>query len=534
MFTGLNQVPGFSIPQFETRKALLIVSLQNDSLYVKDDLFVTKNHDFVHHLREMIPYFRKHGDVVWVKTEMGVLPSVGHPNVTWVEAESAKLAEKNREERRKEELLLQDDTSRRKPTAARSQLDDPEATTGSNYQTSSLASSRAKEDMTHSSADNRAEKRSAELAAFDGKDDPLHKYLSQSKPRKGQQARFYVKGTRGVEICDELLDVMDSETDLVVTKHHYSAFEETSLLISLRMNLVTEIYLCGCLTNVGVYSTAADAVQHGLQVTVVEDCLGYRSEEKHQEALRQMAELMGVHGITSDEIIEESGGRPVPDAQTPGITLEELDLNADKRDAGSGSIARDLERGAKAVGVTLDSAPIQPVNDYSQQAAREEMIPDLSGDRLASSPRKKSSAGERAIRSSWKASRTHTLGPNDSIGSGDSRIIYDVLSSATFKYAFDQVKGEVDWHTMSHRGGQVPRLVAAQGEIGENNGIPIYRHPADESPPLLSFTPTVQAIRQAIEGLLNQPFNHALIQLYRDGIDNISEHSDKVCRHELQ
>ena len=57
---------------------------------------------------------------------------------------------------------------------------------------------------------------------------------------------------------------------------------------------------------------------------------------------------------------------------------------------------------------------------------------------------------------------------------------------------------------------------------------PIYRHPADESPPLLAFSPTVSAIRAHVEHTLQHPVNHVLIQLYRTGADYISEHSDKT------
>lgn len=128
-----------------------------------------------------------------------------------------------------------------------------------------------------------------------------------------------------------------------------------------------------------------------------------------------------------------------------------------------------------------------------------------------------------------KSPSTHRLGPDDSIGAGDSQIVHGVLSSPLVDNAFELLKEEVSWETMTHRSGKVPRLVAVQGEVDEAGGIPIYRHPADESPAFLPFTPTVEQIRAQIEELLHRPFNHALIQLYRDGIDNISEHSDKVC-----
>jgi len=60
------------------------------------------------------------------------------------------------------------------------------------------------------------------------------------------------------------------------------------------------------------------------------------------------------------------------------------------------------------------------------------------------------------------------------------------------------------------------------------NSYPIYRHPADASPPLLQFSPTVSRIRAAVEERLNHPVNHVLIQHYRSGKDYISEHSDKT------
>ena len=124
-----------------------------------------------------------------------------------------------------------------------------------------------------------------------------------------------------------------------------------------------------------------------------------------------------------------------------------------------------------------------------------------------------------------------TLWSGDKIGSGDSKIIYDGLKSQLAMNAFDKLKLEIEWQKMYHRDGEVPRLVAVQGEVGRDGAVPIYRHPSDKSPPLLPFTPTVDTIREEVQLLLNQPFNHALIQLYRNGDDNISEHADKVGLH---
>jgi alkylated DNA repair dioxygenase AlkB len=58
--------------------------------------------------------------------------------------------------------------------------------------------------------------------------------------------------------------------------------------------------------------------------------------------------------------------------------------------------------------------------------------------------------------------------------------------------------------------------------------FPMYRHPADESPSLLPFSPTVALIREHVQRVLAHPVNHVLIQHYRSGKDYISEHSDKT------
>jgi hypothetical protein len=55
----------------------------------------------------------------------------------------------------------------------------------------------------------------------------------------------------------------------------------------------------------------------------------------------------------------------------------------------------------------------------------------------------------------------------------------------------------------------------------------IYRHPADESPPLRAFSPTASTIRVHVEHALQYAVNHALNQLYRTGPDYIPEHSEK-------
>ena len=564
MFATPGSLSDVKVPKFVTRKALIIINLQNDSLYKQDEVYICKNHDFVGRLKTLIPYFRRIGDIIWVHTEMSQASKAPSPDAARTEEQMKENDHKSRQQQKVQEDQLEDDTEKvpmrkmkgtsgsKNPSPAKS----PQEGSPKQDYTTYHPSSRTKDMMQRASAQARADQRSANMDVFNDKGNVWEEKLV--KPRKGQQKKFYVGGTHGAETLDELKPIVDETSDTMIIKQHYSAFDQTSLLMSLRMSLVTQLYICGSLTNVGVYSTAADAVQHGFEVILVEDCLGYRSEEKHEEAMRQMADIMGANGVDSEELIDESGGREAPDTEEPmfsgpgpdGISLGDLSilcgqtkvqLSADldtkssrtdnTQSRSQGKAKRPAEIDAKASQKLVDghSRSKHPVNLGISDSARKSL------DKMAGGQSPLPSPGISSIKSgdSTRASRPLTLGPKDAIGTGDSRIVHQVLSSPLSEDAFGLLKDEVDWQTMHHRGGAVPRLVAVQGEIGECGGVPVYRHPADESPPLLEFSPTVEAIREEVEEVVGQTLNHALIQLYRGGDDNISEHSDKVCFYEF-
>jgi alkylated DNA repair dioxygenase AlkB len=130
-----------------------------------------------------------------------------------------------------------------------------------------------------------------------------------------------------------------------------------------------------------------------------------------------------------------------------------------------------------------------------------------------------------------------TLTPTDHIGEGDTYIRYKLIPSSITDEInpnlplsdtiFHALYHEVRWQKMYHAAGEVPRLVAVQGTIGKDGSMPIYRHPSDQAPPLLPFSNHVDVVRKESEKIIGHPLNHVLIQLYRDGKDYISEHSDK-------
>ncbi|KAI0338772.1 hypothetical protein BDW22DRAFT_1362486 [Trametopsis cervina] len=127
--------------------------------------------------------------------------------------------------------------------------------------------------------------------------------------------------------------------------------------------------------------------------------------------------------------------------------------------------------------------------------------------------------------------RTHErvfVGEDEQIGEGDTELVLSILPPDLAETAFERLRKEVQWQVMKHRGGEVPRLVAQEGEVMHDGSFPIYRHPSDKSPPLLPFSPTVSLIREHVQKVLQHPVNHVLIQHYRSGADFISEHSDKT------
>ena len=125
----------------------------------------------------------------------------------------------------------------------------------------------------------------------------------------------------------------------------------------------------------------------------------------------------------------------------------------------------------------------------------------------------------------------------------ESNIHYDVIPLKDFPLDFCSIKDEIVFHQVTNQGHPIPRLIAIQGTILRNekrytSGAsehmddallkPIYRHPMDFQPDVVSWTPNVLAVRNYLSNKFNQDLNHCLIQLYRDGQDSIGEHADKT------
>ncbi|KAF7953089.1 hypothetical protein EAE96_006308 [Botrytis aclada] len=542
-----------TIPFIRTRQALLLLDLQNDFIGAESLLPVETPTSYVDNIKNLIEPFRPSGDIIWIcsiSTE-GVSRIVNQPH-----NDSEAIITDNELLRRRRDKVT------------------PESEPASN------------------------EESKPSVASSEG--DAAEAFLTIHSEGK---ARMLKPNSRGSAISDAFAPI--STKDLVFNKTYYSAFKDGNLVQKLRGKFVTEIYIAGALTNVSVFATAMDAARHGYAITIIEDCLGYRSKARHEEALRQLRAYTGCDVISSGDLIEclqkqkkvaerrttsskksrpksrepqpkESRNTGIEDlmgtlkleAEDPQVTTvkapsstaaieddfeitsqllrsqirrakppAELEAEAKKREKVKSKV-KSRRHTAKPVEVEDPSIPSKqrslasskiPSPDSSKLPNLAEValpspkLPAIEEEKIQlKSPSKKNSLAE------MQKDEDNALADRAGLCEGDTAVIQNLLPATLASGIFEKIRDEVLWQKMGHQGGEVPRLVAVQGQIGEDGSTPIYRHPADESPALLSFSPTVETIKKIVEKRLGHSLNHVLIQFYRDGNDNISEHSDKT------
>ena len=588
-------------PQLQTKKALLLIDLQNDFVTSTGKLPVANTAEFLSKLPTLITAFRGKGPVVWINTIFRQPCPTISPRTGGFTIVLKGLVDHLKKSPR-------GDASRNASLAQ----DDHESTAGSTVPPTI--------------------------------EDDAEAFLSLEIP---PAQRCCLPSSEGQALATSLSSSADRRTDIFFEKPQYSAFADFALVMELRARMVNDLYICGSLSNISVYATVLDAVQQGFNVTLVEDCLGYRDEACHIEAMTRMADDFCAQGIDYQELMDDlcgllgdvipasrytrkfqltqhTSGIQASHSQKVQTWMETIDSDSEMEKP---QPTVEISENTKAIlspgrGLANKSTPQfrdsstptqisgdspkqspprkRPTSDrdetgdgHSHRSRTSQALEGLSGSAAASSTNQicgiKKSKVEATIRdetpeverpsllptvyspgntvrsattgnveTSEKAtlrppsamsapllSATENalslpkskkkrlmydpvyLGPNDRIGDADTRIIYDVLKGLEAKDAFLKLKKEVAWQKMFQRTGEVPRLVAVQGMVDPEGAVPIYRHPADSPPPLLPFNGTVDALRQACEHVVGHQLNHVLIQYYRNGEDNISEHSDK-------
>ncbi|KAK5687247.1 hypothetical protein LTS10_001385 [Elasticomyces elasticus] len=239
----------------QTRKGLILLGLQNDFLLPEGKLPVSTDSGFLDRVKQLVPSFREFGTVIWVRSEF----------------------EANRDPR------LSSETGDTVIAGTHTPSDD----------------GRSIKEGSKRSAGNQVNAPMKRMKATEAQDDP-ELFLSRTSTREP----CCIRGSGGEKHPPDVAALIDKVKDMQVVKTHYSAFGSTTLLTALRSKLITELFVCGCNTNLSVFATAMDAARHGIKITLVEDCLGFRKKERHDEAIRQLVEIMDASVMTSERAID--------------------------------------------------------------------------------------------------------------------------------------------------------------------------------------------------------------------------------------
>jgi nicotinamidase-related amidase/alkylated DNA repair dioxygenase AlkB len=600
-------------PNLQTRKALIVTGLQHDFLSPNGKLPVNNlDSGFLKRTKTLINEFRPHGQIIWIRTE---IDASRHPSD--VDEDACNVITSLDEHDQASSGDDSEDDASDSDTAQPSRKRKPGKDTSSPV----AIQGASKRNQRKSSLDEAYADASAPV-------DEEH-FLTQIP---GREACF-IKGTLGADYAAEVKSSIQP-TDLQVTKAYYSAFSSTSLLSTLRMKLITELYVCGAMTNLNVYATSMDAARYGIKITLVEDCLGYRQKERHDLAIKRLVNIMDARTTTSDQVMAEMGAgtstsRPkvTEPTQTHNLLGANIDAAGDMLEVASSddeddedllsvraspskspgpleikgsrpqdehlhvvdtgseqhpqfqrlapahsstgagtsqrTAADDIERPGQVETVELEISRSLNRLDISDKAtqptgtaqttiattnrsAKDQTVSaaDDSAQMLstsAGSQKKQKAKMRNALSKIQRRNRkaqadnmitrqTHQplFGVEKEEESQGSSIQYDLLPPDHVDGSFHKLKEEVKWQKMHHQTGEVPRLVCCQGTIDSEGDMPVYRHPSDETIPLLPWSKSVNEIRLAAEAIAGHELNHALIQLYRAGTDFISEHSDKT------
>lgn len=110
-----------------------------------------------------------------------------------------------------------------------------------------------------------------------------------------------LRGTSGRELYGKLgsyyQKIKDLSNVLWLDKRHYSAFSGTDLDIRLRERGITNLTICGVLTDICVLHTAIDAYNLGYQITISKSAVASLSEEAKIFALNHFKSVLGAKVI---------------------------------------------------------------------------------------------------------------------------------------------------------------------------------------------------------------------------------------------
>ena len=126
------------------------------------------------------------------------------------------------------------------------------------------------------------------------------------------QAPFFRPGTSGAKIHTSVAPI---EGEPVILKHRPNSFHDTSLRDDLEAKAITDVIICGAMTQMCIDATARAAVDFGYTVTVVEDACGAKEQsfndtevpapQVHAAFMAPLA-MTYAHVITTESFLAEN------------------------------------------------------------------------------------------------------------------------------------------------------------------------------------------------------------------------------------
>lgn len=123
-------------------------------------------------------------------------------------------------------------------------------------------------------------------------------YIKHILPKIMWGVGFSIKGTEGAELYDGL----DLVSDLCFEKNRSDTYTAKAFREYMKAQNYSEVALCGLDECGCVGATAKGAVKTGVNVVMIENCIGRRFPDEKVRKMREQLKMLGVRYITEDDL----------------------------------------------------------------------------------------------------------------------------------------------------------------------------------------------------------------------------------------
>lgn len=126
--------------------------------------------------------------------------------------------------------------------------------------------------------------------------------VSGGAPGRTEAPRRMPAGDRPADWMEPVAALDQQPSDHLVTKRTWGAFMHTDLADLLEGLGVTQVVIGGVATSIGVESTARQAFEHGLNVTLALDAMTDMNPDAHENSTTRIFPRLGETGTTAEII----------------------------------------------------------------------------------------------------------------------------------------------------------------------------------------------------------------------------------------